>query len=88
MIVDKKTEEKDMTIKQRKWMREYIKSGNASDAAMKVYHCKNRESAAVMGHENSSIDNDHTVQKIPVTTCFSRYKKCRNQYYINNRENK
>lgn len=46
------TEEKDFTIKQRKWMKLYIELGNATEAAMRVYDCKDRDSAAVIGFEN------------------------------------
>jgi hypothetical protein len=63
-----KTKEKDMTLKQRKWMKEYIKSGNASDAAMKVYNCKNRESAAQIGWENlKKLDYTEFMEECGVT---------------------
>ena len=42
----------DLTLKQREWIKEYLLSGNASDAAFKVYDCKNRESASQIGWEN------------------------------------
>ena len=42
----------DLTLKQRKWIKEYIKTGNATEAAMRVYDCKDRESATSIGHEN------------------------------------
>lgn len=42
----------DLTLKQRKWLQLYLKLGNATEAAMQVYDCKERETAAVIGHEN------------------------------------
>ena len=41
-----------LTLKQRKWIKEYIKTGNATEAAMRVYDCKDRESAGTIGTEN------------------------------------
>jgi len=41
-----------LTIKQRKWIKLYLECGNASEAAMKVYDCKSKETAAVIGFEN------------------------------------
>ena len=43
---------KKLSIKQRKWVVEFLKTGNASEAAMRVYDCKDRESAASIGSEN------------------------------------
>ena len=43
---------KDLTLKQRKWIKEYLSCGNASEAAMKVYSVKDRESAGQIGYEN------------------------------------
>lgn len=42
----------DLTLKQRKWMKEYLLSGNASEAAYKVYDCKNKGVASTIGWEN------------------------------------
>lgn len=44
--------EKDFTIKQRKWTKKYIETGNATEAAMQVYNCKNRKVAESIGSEN------------------------------------
>lgn len=41
-----------LTIKQRRWIKAYIKTGNATEAAMQVYDCKDRNSASVIGTEN------------------------------------
>jgi hypothetical protein len=48
--VEKK--ELNLTLKQRKWIKEYIKTGNATEAAMRVYDCKDRNTAANVGSEN------------------------------------
>ncbi len=41
-----------LTLKQRKWLDLYIETGNATEAAMQVYRCKDRNSAKVIGHQN------------------------------------
>ena len=41
-----------LTLKQRKWIKEYIDTGNATEAAMRVYDCKDKESAGTIGSEN------------------------------------
>lgn len=41
-----------LTLKQRKWLKEYIDCGNATEAAMRVYACKNRDSANAIGAQN------------------------------------
>lgn len=45
------TEPKDMTLKQRKWMKLYLECGNAKKAALEVYDCT-EDSAGVIGWEN------------------------------------
>jgi hypothetical protein len=44
----------DLTLKQRKWMKIYLECGNATEAAMQVYDCKDRNSAKQIGYENLS----------------------------------
>jgi hypothetical protein len=44
--------ELDLTLKQRKWIKEYITTGNATEAAARVYDCKDRDSANAIGNEN------------------------------------
>ena len=44
--------DKSLTLKQRRWIKEYIETGNATEAAMRVYDCKDRESAGTIGTEN------------------------------------
>jgi hypothetical protein len=43
-----------LTVKQRKWIDKYIELGNATEAAMQVYDCKDRDSARAIGAENLS----------------------------------
>jgi hypothetical protein len=48
-----KTDQLDLTFKQRKWIKAYIETGNATEAAIKSYDCKgNRVTAANIGSEN------------------------------------
>lgn len=47
-----KTPEDELTIKQRKWLALYVELGNATEAAMQVYDCKDRGAAATIGWEN------------------------------------
>ncbi len=42
----------DITIKQKLWLSAYLETGNATEAAMRVYNCSTRESAATIGWEN------------------------------------
>jgi len=67
-------ETKDLTIKQRKFIDVYIETGNATEAAMQSYDCKDREVARRIGSENlSKLDytdfleaagiTDHLLQK-------------------------
>lgn len=42
----------DLTLKQRKWLKLYLQCGNATEAAMQVYDCKDRDSANAIGSEN------------------------------------
>ncbi len=44
--------ERDLTVKQRKWLKVYVETGNATEAAMQVYDCQDRESAASLGAQN------------------------------------
>lgn len=42
----------ELTLKQRRWLKIYLECGNATEAAMQSYDCKDRESAAQIGYEN------------------------------------
>lgn len=58
----------DLTLKQRKWIKEYLKSGNASDAAFIVYDCKDRESAGQIGYENlKKLDFSEFLEEAGIT---------------------
>lgn len=46
------TTDKKLTFKQRKWLKVYLQTGSATDAAMQAYDCKSRETAANIGYEN------------------------------------
>lgn len=48
----KLTKRDNLTLKQRKWLAIYIKTGNATEAAMKVYNPKTRAYASQIGFEN------------------------------------
>lgn len=48
----KSKSERKLTMKQRKWIKKYIETGNATEAAMQVYDCKDRESAGSIASEN------------------------------------
>lgn len=43
---------KKMTVKQKKFLKEYVKTGNATEAAMRSYEAKDRLSARNIGSEN------------------------------------
>lgn len=51
-MIQKLSEDQKLTIKQRKWLKAYIKTGSATEAAMQAYDCKSREVAAHVGYEN------------------------------------
>jgi len=45
------------TIKQQRFVNEYIETGNATEAAMRVYSPQNRATARVIGSENLAKPN-------------------------------
>lgn len=45
-------DDKGLTLKQRNFIKVYLETGNATEAAMQSYDCKDRETAMSMGHEN------------------------------------
>ncbi|SRR3990167_5105120 len=58
----------DLTIKQRKWIRVYIDTGNATEAAMQVYDCKDRDVAKSIGSENlSKLDYTDFMEEAGIT---------------------
>jgi len=63
-----KSSKDNLTIKQRKWIKEYIKTGNATEAAMKVYDCKDKGSAANIGWENvRKLDMTELMEEMGLT---------------------
>jgi len=50
--ISKDITKRKLTFKQSKWIKEYIETGNATEAAMRVYDCKDRDSARALGSEN------------------------------------
>jgi hypothetical protein len=56
------------TLKQRKWIRVYIDTGNATEAAMQVYDCKNRDVAKSIGSENlTKLDYSYFLEEAGIT---------------------
>lgn len=47
-----KKRQKRLTIKERDWIKEYIKTGDATKAALKVYRCGSMSSASSIGSQN------------------------------------
>lgn len=41
-----------MTVKQSKWLKIFLESGNATKAAREIYDCKDDESASSIGNQN------------------------------------
>jgi hypothetical protein len=61
------TEPKDMTLKQRKWMKLYLTHGNAKKAALEVYDCT-EESAGQIGYENlRKLDYSDFLEEAGIT---------------------
>ncbi len=55
LLQDKlEAEQKDLTLKQSRFLQEYIRTGNATEAAMLTYDCKDRVVARVIGSQNLS----------------------------------
>lgn len=57
------------TLKQTKFISEYIKSGNATEAALKAYNCSNNAVAGAIGAEN--LQKPNIMSKI-ATICQRR----------------
>lgn len=41
-----------LTFKQRRWLDEYYRTGNATEASMIAYNCKNRSVGSAIGQQN------------------------------------
>lgn len=58
----------NLTLKQRKWLKVYLKCGNATEAAMRSYQCKNRDSGAQIGWENlRKLDFSEVMEESGIT---------------------
>jgi len=58
----------NLTLKQRKWLKVYLKCGNATEAAMRSYKCKDRESGAQIGWENlRKLDFSEVMEESGIT---------------------
>jgi len=56
------------TLKQRKWLKIYLEVGNATEAAMQVYNCQDRNSAKTIGWENlTKLDFTDLLEEAGVT---------------------
>jgi len=56
---DKVKKERELTIKQQKWLKLYIQTGNATKAAQEAYNCSTDDSASQIGHQNVRKLQDH-----------------------------
>ena len=57
-----------LTLKQRTWLKGYLKCGNATEAAMCSYECKDRVSAAQIGWENlRKLDFSDAMEESGIT---------------------
>ena len=58
----------NLTIKQRKWIKEYIATGNATEAAIRVYDTEDRNVAHVIGSENlQKLTIDNLMEEMGLT---------------------
>lgn len=63
-INDMKVKRPPRTIKEKKFVKEYLKSGNATEAAQKVYDVSNYNSAHAIGSQN--------VQKLTIVDIMEK----------------
>jgi len=65
-----------LTLKQRKWIKEYLDCGNATEAAMRVYNVKNRDSANAIGAQNlekiniEEILDEHGISNLQIAAAL------------------
>lgn len=65
--IDEKQRRK-LTKKQRKWLKLYLETGDATDSAIKAYRCKNRGTAANIGSQlRKSLKVDDLLEDAGVT---------------------
>lgn len=59
---------KKITPKQRKWLKVYTQTLNATEAAMQAYDCKNRDVAKDIGYQNlAKLDFDDLLERVGLT---------------------
>ena len=59
---------KPTTMKQKRWVKEYVKTGNATKAAKKIYDVSSYRSAAAIGSENlKKLDISQILENNGVT---------------------
>lgn len=59
------------TIKEKKFVNEYLKTGNATEAASKIYDVSNRNSARSIGSENlAKLDFPSILDRAGITDDF------------------
>lgn len=76
---------KELTIKERKFVTEYLKSGNATDAVLRSYNVKSKKNASKFAHEikvkphiKSAIDKALRHADLTPTTIANTLKKAIN----------
>lgn len=70
--IDRNTEneipKRKLTLKERKWLKIYLQTGNATEAAAQVYDVKDRNSANAIGSENlaklSNLELDNLMDEM------------------------
>jgi hypothetical protein len=68
VMEEQEKQERELTFKQRKWIREYLECGNATEAAARVYDCKDRNSAKQIGYENlAKLDYSDLMEEAGIT---------------------
>lgn len=68
MDQSKKTKRPPKTIKEKKFLQEFIKTGNATEAASRVYDVKNRKNARAIGTETlAKLDITEIMEKKGLT---------------------
>ena len=59
---------KKLSLKLQKFKKLYLQTGNATEAALKVYNCKNREVAGEIGYQNlKKLDFAELMEEAGIT---------------------
>lgn len=71
MDLSKKPKRLPKTIKEKKFVNEYLKTGNATEAAQKVYNAKSYNSSANIGYQNlKKLDFPTILDRAGITDDF------------------